>query len=55
MKAEKIEKLATGHEGFKILTEKDIGAYGLIKDEATREKLTLEAGKLGLETQVPLV
>jgi Zn-dependent oligopeptidase len=55
MKPEKIEKLVAEHEGFRILTEKELGASGMIKDEATREKLTLESGKLGLETQVALV
>lgn len=52
MKPEKIEKLAVAaeHEGYRILTEKELGASGLIKDESTRERLTLESGKLGLET-----
>lgn len=55
MKPEKIEKLASKADGFKILTEKEIGAASQVKDEATREKISLEIGKLGLETSVPLV
>ena len=51
MKPEKIAKLAVAadHDGYRILTEKELGVSSLIKDESTRERLTLESGKLGLE------
>ena len=45
-----IEKLATDADGLKIFTEKDLtAATGFIKDEATRERLSLEQDRLGLD------